>query len=166
MAIAIGDAGVSAAMRIFVNVVRDTIDALTTLAGTAFGKVITVLGIVTVSVSSLVLALRALKLQALFNVILLGIAEIGSAAIALETTVLGLLGLIALNPIVIGLTAVVTSLTAVVWWMNKAKKEAEETLPSVTSLIDRLEKKNIIHKNKASNLKSGGHWFQSPPTTI
>lgn len=35
------------------------------------------------------------------------------------------------------------------------KEEAEKLLPSVTSLIDRLEKKNIIHKNKAANLKSG-----------
>ncbi len=34
------------------------------------------------------------------------------------------------------------------------KKEAEEKLPSVISLIDRLSKRNIIHKNKANNLKS------------
>ena len=29
-----------------------------------------------------------------------------------------------------------------------------EDLPKVTSMIDRLAKKNVIHKNKASNLKS------------
>tara|TARA_R110000868_G_scaffold36023_1_gene128317 strand:- start:153 stop:407 length:255 start_codon:yes stop_codon:yes gene_type:complete len=34
------------------------------------------------------------------------------------------------------------------------KKEAEKALPKITSMIDRLAKKNIIHKNKASNLKS------------
>ncbi len=34
------------------------------------------------------------------------------------------------------------------------KKSAEEQLPKVVSMIDRLTKKNIIHKNKASNLKS------------
>jgi len=34
------------------------------------------------------------------------------------------------------------------------KAEAEELYPKVTSLIDRLAKKDIIHKNKASNLKS------------
>ncbi len=34
------------------------------------------------------------------------------------------------------------------------KKEAEESLPRVISLIDRLAKKSVIHKNKASNLKS------------
>jgi len=34
------------------------------------------------------------------------------------------------------------------------KEEALEDLPGVISLIDRVEKKNIIHKNKASNLKS------------
>ena len=34
------------------------------------------------------------------------------------------------------------------------KKEAEESLTKVVSLIDRLAKKNVIHKNKASNLKS------------
>ncbi len=33
------------------------------------------------------------------------------------------------------------------------KKEAEELFPKVTSLIDRLSKKNIIHKNKAANIK-------------
>ncbi len=34
------------------------------------------------------------------------------------------------------------------------KEEAEKKLPKVVSLIDRLAKKNVIHKNKASNLKS------------
>lgn len=35
------------------------------------------------------------------------------------------------------------------------KKEASEKLPKVISMIDKLSKRNIIHKNKASNLKSG-----------
>jgi len=34
------------------------------------------------------------------------------------------------------------------------KKDAEERFPKMTSLIDKLVKKNIIHKNKAANLKS------------
>jgi small subunit ribosomal protein S20 len=34
------------------------------------------------------------------------------------------------------------------------KSEAEEKYPKVVSMIDKLAKKNIIHKNKASNLKS------------
>ena len=34
------------------------------------------------------------------------------------------------------------------------KKDAEKMFPSVISLIDKLAKKNIIHANKASNLKS------------
>ncbi|MGY5847940.1 30S ribosomal protein S20 [Salegentibacter sp. HM20] len=34
------------------------------------------------------------------------------------------------------------------------KKEAEAMLPSVISMIDKLAKKNIIHNNKAANLKS------------
>ncbi len=34
------------------------------------------------------------------------------------------------------------------------KKQGEELLVQVTSMIDRLAKKNIIHKNKAGNLKS------------
>ena len=33
-------------------------------------------------------------------------------------------------------------------------KEAATLLPSVVSMIDKLAKRNIIHKNKASNLKS------------
>ena len=33
-------------------------------------------------------------------------------------------------------------------------KEAKEFLPSVVSMIDKLAKKNIIHDNKAANLKS------------
>ena len=33
------------------------------------------------------------------------------------------------------------------------KKDAEKFLPKVTSMIDKLAKKNQIHKNKASNLK-------------
>ena len=34
------------------------------------------------------------------------------------------------------------------------KKQAEELLPKVTGLLDKLAKKNIIHDNKAANLKS------------
>lgn len=34
------------------------------------------------------------------------------------------------------------------------KKEASESLPKVISMLDKLVKRNIIHKNKASNLKS------------
>ena len=34
------------------------------------------------------------------------------------------------------------------------KKEAAEMRPKVESMLDRLVKKNIIHKKKASNLKS------------
>ncbi len=37
----------------------------------------------------------------------------------------------------------------------KEKKEALELLPTVTSMLDKLAKRNIIHKNKAANLKSG-----------
>tara|TARA_B100000963_G_scaffold82604_1_gene70399 strand:- start:24082 stop:24336 length:255 start_codon:yes stop_codon:yes gene_type:complete len=35
-----------------------------------------------------------------------------------------------------------------------SKKEAIKLLPEVISLIDKLSKKNVIHKNKAGNLKS------------
>lgn len=34
------------------------------------------------------------------------------------------------------------------------KEEAAKRLSGVVSMIDKLAKKNIIHKNKASNLKS------------
>ena len=34
------------------------------------------------------------------------------------------------------------------------KKEANKKFPEVVSLVDKLAKKNIIHANKASNLKS------------
>ena len=34
------------------------------------------------------------------------------------------------------------------------KKKAEVLLPTVVSMIDKLSKRNIIHANKASNLKS------------
>ncbi|MEZ4977709.1 MAG: 30S ribosomal protein S20 [Chitinophagales bacterium] len=36
----------------------------------------------------------------------------------------------------------------------KDKKEAEKELPVVVSLVDKLAKRNQIHKNNASNLKS------------
>ena len=35
-----------------------------------------------------------------------------------------------------------------------SKKEAEERIPKLISMIDRLAKKNVIHKNKGGNLKS------------
>jgi small subunit ribosomal protein S20 len=34
------------------------------------------------------------------------------------------------------------------------KEEAGAMLPKLTSMLDKLAKKNIIHKKKASNLKS------------
>jgi len=34
------------------------------------------------------------------------------------------------------------------------KEEAEKLYPGVIAMIDKLAKRNIIHKNKASNLKS------------
>jgi len=37
---------------------------------------------------------------------------------------------------------------------TQSKEEAQKSLPRVISLIDRLAKRNVIHKNKAANLKS------------
>lgn len=37
----------------------------------------------------------------------------------------------------------------------KEKEKAGEKLTSLVSMIDKLSTKNIIHKNKAANLKSG-----------
>jgi small subunit ribosomal protein S20 len=37
---------------------------------------------------------------------------------------------------------------------EEKKKDAEALLPSVVGMIDRLAKRNIIHDNKAANLKS------------
>ncbi|MBQ4820493.1 30S ribosomal protein S20 [Aquimarina sp. MMG016] len=34
------------------------------------------------------------------------------------------------------------------------KKEAETLFPTVISMLDKLAKNNVIHKNKAANLKS------------
>jgi small subunit ribosomal protein S20 len=34
------------------------------------------------------------------------------------------------------------------------RKEAEKLLPEVTSMLDKLAKRNVIHRNKAANLKS------------
>ncbi len=39
--------------------------------------------------------------------------------------------------------------------MITVKGDAEKKLSPVVSLIDKLAKKGIIHKNKAANLKSG-----------
>ena len=38
--------------------------------------------------------------------------------------------------------------------LNKDKKTATEQLVTATSLLDKLAKINLIHKNKAANLKS------------
>ena len=37
---------------------------------------------------------------------------------------------------------------------NKEKTAFDEKLPSVISMIDKLAKRGIIHRNKAANLKS------------
>ena len=36
----------------------------------------------------------------------------------------------------------------------KDKKKAAELLPGLASMLDKLAKKNVIHKSKAANLKS------------
>lgn len=36
---------------------------------------------------------------------------------------------------------------------NKEKKAFEENMPAVASMIDKLAKRGVIHKNKAANLK-------------
>lgn len=48
-----------------------------------------------------------------------------------------------------------TARNAVKALRNTTEKEAAEKLmPKVSSMLDKLAKKNIIHKNKAGNLKS------------
>jgi small subunit ribosomal protein S20 len=37
---------------------------------------------------------------------------------------------------------------------DESKKTANEKLPKVIAMVDKLAKKNVIHKNKAANLKS------------
>ncbi len=37
---------------------------------------------------------------------------------------------------------------------TSTKKDAEKLFPGVVSMIDKLAKKNVIHNNKAANLKS------------
>ncbi len=37
---------------------------------------------------------------------------------------------------------------------TESKEEATVMLPKVSALLDKLAKKNVIHKNKAANLKS------------
>ena len=37
---------------------------------------------------------------------------------------------------------------------STTKKEAKKQFPEVISMVDKLAKKNIIHSNKAANLKS------------
>ncbi len=39
------------------------------------------------------------------------------------------------------------------------KKEALTLFPTVVAMLDKLAKRNIIHKNKAANLKSGLQLF-------
>jgi len=36
----------------------------------------------------------------------------------------------------------------------EVKKDAEALLPNVISMLDKLAKNNVIHKNKAANVKS------------
>jgi small subunit ribosomal protein S20 len=38
--------------------------------------------------------------------------------------------------------------------LSEDKDEATKMYPEVVAMIDKLAKKNVIHKNKASNLKS------------
>jgi len=37
----------------------------------------------------------------------------------------------------------------------KDRSEAETLFPTIVAMLDKLAKKNVIHRNKAANLKSG-----------
>lgn len=37
---------------------------------------------------------------------------------------------------------------------TKEKSQVEKMIPELSAMLDRLAKKNVIHKNKAANLKS------------
>ncbi|MCC6385596.1 MAG: 30S ribosomal protein S20 [Bacteroidia bacterium] len=37
---------------------------------------------------------------------------------------------------------------------TKSKEEANKLFPELTAMLDKLAKKNVIHKNKAANLKA------------
>ncbi len=41
--------------------------------------------------------------------------------------------------------------------LASTKTEAEEMLPKVVAMLDKLAKRNIIHRNKAANLKSAAY---------
>lgn len=47
-----------------------------------------------------------------------------------------------------------TARTAIKQFRTAEKADAEKLFPEVVSKIDKLVKKNIIHKNKGANLKS------------
>ncbi|MBK7036443.1 MAG: 30S ribosomal protein S20 [Chitinophagales bacterium] len=48
-----------------------------------------------------------------------------------------------------------TTRNAIKKFRNAADKaEADKLLPDVISMIDKLAKRNVIHKNKAANIKS------------
>lgn len=48
-----------------------------------------------------------------------------------------------------------TTRNAIRGFMNiEDKAEAQERMPKIVSMVDKLAKRNIIHKNKAGNLKS------------
>lgn len=38
--------------------------------------------------------------------------------------------------------------------LSENKEEAQKMYPEVAAMLDKLAKRNVIHKNKASNLKS------------
>lgn len=42
---------------------------------------------------------------------------------------------------------------------TEAKKEASALMPALTTMIDKLAKTSVIHKNKAANLKSSLQLF-------
>ncbi len=48
----------------------------------------------------------------------------------------------------------VTTRNAMKKFREAEKAEAEQMLPKLSGMIDKLAKKNIIHNNKAANLKS------------
>jgi len=127
LAIAIGNAGVGKAMKIFVDVVRVLIDALTYLVDTTFGKVVVGLLLITATLGTVTAAFKLLKTEAAVSAMVTGVLTLGAAFETLTLAVTGATTALAFTGVGLAIAAVVAAVTGLVWWLGRAKKAAEET---------------------------------------
>lgn len=148
--IALGEAGIAAAMKLLIDVARDLVDALTFLAGTTIGKVIVQFGLLVTAALAVKVAMIGLSKVLALNIFASLISGAGAAikSLGLLTTSVNLFKA-SLGPLALAITAVTSALI----WMNANSENVSDELRKNADNFQNLTKKYGDYLIKVASLK-------------